>query len=131
MTPMLWLLSLGSLCWFPTLPDPEPDPFAKGFLGVQLTDQGLVMVTSVLPNTPAAKAGLREGDVIIKIDGVPATNLQTTIQNISARRAGSLMVVDVQRGAKKFQIKVKVAARPPDLVQPQLPEIDLPVVPDR
>ena len=62
-----------------------------------------VLVMKVLPNTPAATAGLRRGDVITAIDGTTVTNA-TTLQNIvEASRLGQVLNFTVRRGENQTQ----------------------------
>lgn len=68
-----------------------------------------VIVVRVLPNTPAAAAGLRRGDVITQVDGQPiakAEELQTIVEN---SRLGQTLQVKVQRGEQTRQIPVRTA----------------------
>ena len=68
-----------------------------------------VIVVRVLPNTPAAKAGIRRGDVITQVDGQPITtaeHLQTIVEN---SRLGQTLQVKVQRGDLTKQLPVKTA----------------------
>jgi S1-C subfamily serine protease len=68
-----------------------------------------VIVVRVLPNTPAAKAGLRRGDVITQIDGqaiTTAEQLQTIVEN---SRLGETLQVKVLRGDITKQLPVQTA----------------------
>jgi S1-C subfamily serine protease len=68
-----------------------------------------VIVVRVLPNTPAAIAGVRRGDVVTQIDGVPiasAEQLQTIVEN---SRLGQTLKIQVQRGDRTQQLAVKTA----------------------
>jgi Do/DeqQ family serine protease len=68
-----------------------------------------VIVVRVLPNTPAATAGLRRGDVILEIDGKPirsAEELQTLVEN---SRLGQSLQVKIQRGDRTQQLSVRTA----------------------
>ena len=68
-----------------------------------------VIVVRVLPNTPAAKAGLRRGDVITQIDEQAVTTaeqLQTIVEN---SRLGQTLKVKVQRGDVTKQLPVQTA----------------------
>ncbi|OLP17389.1 serine protease [Leptolyngbya sp. 'hensonii'] len=66
-----------------------------------------VLVVKVLPNTPAASAGLRRGDVITQVDGksiLKADQLQTLVEST---RVGQTLQVTVQRSDRVQQITVK------------------------
>ncbi|KAM3102743.1 HhoA/HhoB/HtrA family serine endopeptidase [Phormidesmis sp. 146-12] len=68
-----------------------------------------VIVVRVLPNTPAAIAGIRRGDVVTQIDGVKvasAEQLQTIVEN---SRLGQTLKVQIQRGDQTQQLAVKTA----------------------
>lgn len=60
-------------------------------------DQGCV-ITMVSPNSPAAKAGLRAGDVIQQINRVPVLNEKDFDQTVSQLSAGLQAVLRVVRG---------------------------------
>lgn len=66
-----------------------------------------VIVVKVLPGTPAAKSGIRRGDVITAIDGVDvrsAEDLQRTVEN---SRLGQALKVELKRGDKTQTITIK------------------------
>lgn len=66
-----------------------------------------VIVVKVMPGTPAAKAGIRRGDVITAIDGQPvrsAENLQEVVEN---SRLGQSLKIEIQRGNQAQQLTVK------------------------
>ncbi|NJR48908.1 MAG: PDZ domain-containing protein [Leptolyngbyaceae cyanobacterium CSU_1_3] len=68
-----------------------------------------VIVVRVLPNTPAALAGVRRGDVVTQIDGVSivsAEQLQTIVEN---SRLGQTLKIQVRRGDQTQQLAVKTA----------------------
>jgi S1-C subfamily serine protease len=68
-----------------------------------------VIVVRVLPNTPAAKAGIRRGDVITEIDQQAiktADQLQTIVEN---SRLGQTLKVQVRRGDQTQELGVKTA----------------------
>jgi len=43
-----------------------------GVSGITLTDEGEVVITGLVPNSAATRVGMRVGDVLLAIDGVPA-----------------------------------------------------------
>jgi S1-C subfamily serine protease len=68
-----------------------------------------VIVVRVLPNTPAAIAGIRRGDVVTQIDGVKiasAEQLQTIVEN---SHLGQTLKMQIQRGEQTQQLTVKTA----------------------
>jgi len=68
-----------------------------------------VLVMRVLPNSPAAAAGMRLGDVIVQIDGqaiATAEELQNVVEN---SRLGQTLQVKVQRGNQTQQLSVRTA----------------------
>jgi carboxyl-terminal processing protease len=81
-----------------------------GGLGLEvMQDQGLVRVVSPIDDTPAARAGVMAGDLIVKIDNTPVKGL-TLKQAVDKMRgpAHSHVAISVQRGelkdAKVFDI---------------------------
>lgn len=69
-----------------------------------------VLVVRVFPDTPAAEAGIRRGDVLQSIDGTPtkkAEDLQTLIDH---SRVGQRLRVQVRRGQQTLQLSVRAAA---------------------
>jgi len=74
---------------------------------LQIPEVTGVLVVSVLPNTPAASAGLRLGDVIVEVDGQAVTNageLQTLVDN---SRVGQQLQIKVKRGNQTQQLAVR------------------------
>ncbi len=66
-----------------------------------------VIVVRVLPNTPAATAGMRRGDVITQIDGQPVTKAEQLQDIVEHSQLGQTLRVEVIRGAQKKLLQVK------------------------
>ncbi len=76
---------------------------------IKLPETDGVLVVRVLPNTPAAKAGLRRGDVIVAVAGKPvrrADQLQTRVDQV---KVGEALEVTLQRGDRTQQFSVETA----------------------
>jgi S1-C subfamily serine protease len=78
--------------------------------GLMLPEVTGVLVVRVVPDTPAAEAGLRRGDVIVKVDnqGVESADaLQSLVEN---SEVGQTLRLTVKRGRQTQQISVSTAA---------------------
>jgi Tfp pilus assembly protein PilF len=71
--------------------------------------KGMVVVL-VLPNQPGAKAGINEGDVISKINGVDTTNANTANREIRKLKVGDKVGFDLERKAGAAKVDVTVEA---------------------
>ena len=69
------------------------------------TDRG-VLITRVLPESPAAAAGLRAGDVIQSIAGQEVTTAEVVQQRVSESRVGQPLPMTVARGGKSLEVSV-------------------------
>ncbi|GAB4296003.1 MAG: HhoA/HhoB/HtrA family serine endopeptidase [Oscillatoriaceae cyanobacterium] len=74
-------------------------------------DQG-VLIARVVPNSPAAAAGIRAGDVIQKIDNTPITKSDTVQQIVQASKIGQSLQVEINRNGKIQTIEVKPGDMP-------------------
>lgn len=100
--------------------EPRPDPLGRGYLGVWFEGQSLV-IKSVEPNLPGAKAGLRSGDVIVRVNSLQAQSTQQVIEHVCSFRPGALIEMEVQRGGERKVVRVKLACRPPEKDQAVVP----------
>jgi putative serine protease PepD len=69
-------------------------------------------VQEVRAGTPAAKAGLRPGDVIVALDGARIAGANDLIDALAAARAGARATVTVVRGKERLTFGVTLAAQP-------------------
>ena len=68
-----------------------------------------VLVVQVFPDTPAAAAGIRSGDVIVTVDGQSVTDagqLQTIVEN---SEVGQQLQLSIQRSGRTQRIAVRTA----------------------
>ncbi|MFM5924530.1 MAG: Do family serine endopeptidase [Novosphingobium sp.] len=97
----------------------------RGFLGVQIqpiTDEiadslGLPhdrgeLVRGIQPDMPAAAAGLKTGDIVLKVGGQEVTPDRTLSAIVSDTAPGTRIPVEVLRGGKPMTLYATVAKRP-------------------
>lgn len=82
---------------------------AKAF---KLKDTHGFIITGVGAKGPAAKAGLKPGDVVVSIDGKPVANSRDALNRIAGRAPGSVVTLKVIRQGKPFSVKVTITERP-------------------
>jgi putative serine protease PepD len=83
------------------------------YLGVGIEGvAGGARVTSVAPGTPAAKAGLRVGDVITAVDGESVGSDTELRSLVDAHQAGDSVAVTYRRGDGATTVDVTLGTRP-------------------
>ena len=68
-----------------------------------------VLVTSVLPDGPAGKAGLKAGDLILKFDGRPVQDGDDLQSAVRKAEPGREVAVTVERDGRSLELKVTPA----------------------
>lgn len=74
-------------------------------------DQG-VLIAKVMPNSPAAKAGLRAGDVIQKINGQSVKDAEGVQKAVEGSQVGNSLQVGVRRNQKDVTVAVQAGDFP-------------------
>jgi len=71
-----------------------------------------VIITGVLQNAPAARAGLRPGDVITEVAGKPVVSVPGLLSAVAALKPGESASLRVQRGDQMLDLQVEPGVRP-------------------
>ena len=95
---------------------------SRGWLGIEIQSQLRdptqletstgVEVLNVVPKSPAAKSGLRVGDIILTIDGVEMTDANTLIQYVARKAPNTTLFAQILRQGKNAQVKILLEERP-------------------
>jgi serine protease Do len=106
----------------------EKGKVTRGFVGVQVSDLSLdllqafnlkpgtkgALVQSVVPRSPAEKAGLKAGDVVIQLNGAAVDSSGALTRGVALVPPGQTANLTVLRGGDQKQFSLKVAQRPED-----------------
>ena len=88
----------------------------EGFLGVSIdarTDGGAgSIITTVQPDSPAEAAGIREGDVVLAVDGEPINGQAGLVAAIRDRSPGDTISIELVRGGERLTVSATLVARP-------------------
>lgn len=68
-----------------------------------------VLIMRVVPNSPAAKAGIRRGDVIVQVDNQPITSAEQLQSVVEDSVLGQKLQVKIQRGNQTQVFSVRTA----------------------
>ncbi len=74
--------------------------------------QAGALVQAVQSGSPAAKAGLRTGDLVVAIDGSSISGVNDLIDAISSHQPGDRIKLTVQRGSQRLTITATLAQQP-------------------
>ena len=88
---------------------PSLDEDARDYYGLPDTDG--VVITTVQPDAPAARAGVRRNDVIRTVDGESISDSSDLLSKIATRRPGETVELGIFRGGKIVDIAVTLTSR--------------------
>ena len=71
-----------------------------------------VLISGILQNGPAAKAGLKPGDVITQVAAHPVGNVSELLSQVAALQPGQASPLSVLRGPQTLQLNVTPGTRP-------------------
>jgi serine protease Do len=87
---------------------PSDAPGTQELLKAYGASEG-VFVQEVAPDGPAAKAGMKSGDIIVAINGQPVRDGGDLIERVTSTPVGTTLNVTVLRDSKRQELKVTVA----------------------
>ncbi|MCU0704376.1 MAG: PDZ domain-containing protein [Fimbriiglobus sp.] len=75
-------------------------------------NKGGAKLTSVTPDSPAAKAGLKDGDIVIKVGDLKITTDDELVNSYAGNKAGDKIKLTILRDKKEQVIEVTLGTRP-------------------
>jgi serine protease Do len=100
----------------------EKGKVSRGWMGVSISenDKGQVEIGAVEAESPAELAKLKEGDVLLKLDGKNITNAPMFVSEIRIKKPGQDVNLEVERQGKPFEVKVKLGEYPEEEVKREM-----------
>ncbi len=89
-----------------------PQPLSVYLGAVGQNADGKARLIQVIPDSPAAKAGLAVGDVITAAGDKEITEFNQVLDLLRSRRPGNKIVLKVTRGDESKELEVTLASRP-------------------
>ncbi|MDT8383334.1 MAG: trypsin-like peptidase domain-containing protein [Gammaproteobacteria bacterium] len=103
----------------------ETGRVSRGWLGVETQDitpqlaesfnlQNItgIIVAGIQRNGPAARAGLRPGDIILSVNGAPSTDSKTVMNQIAQVAPGGKLKMTILRAGRELEVEAVVGERP-------------------
>ena len=98
---------------------------SRGYIGATIQDvtpdiadslglpphQG-ALVADLVPDGPSARAGLRSGDLVLKVDGHPVTSAGDLTRQVALAKAGDEIRLDVRRDGRPMTLNIRSGLRP-------------------
>jgi S1-C subfamily serine protease len=92
---------------------------ARGYLGLGLQPVSIeggegsgVMIMTVDPQGPGARAGLHQGDILIDWNGEPIRHVQSLLRALGPDSVGQEVTLGLRRAGDRRQVSLTIAERP-------------------
>jgi S1-C subfamily serine protease len=94
----------------------------RPFLGIRMMpDESAAGMTvqEVVPNSPAEKAGIKNGDIVLKIGKTDLKDPENVREAMRDHKPGDKVTVHIKRDGKEQDIEVTLGTMPKDFGQPR------------
>jgi serine protease Do len=102
----------------------EKGKVSRGYIGVNisnvdydralafgLSEAGGALVTQVVDGSPASKAGVEHGDIVLSVDGRKVKETRDLIEYVSSQGPGKAVELEILRDGKRLNKRVELAER--------------------
>ena len=79
---------------------------------LQLPERDGALVQRVLPESPAEKAGLKRGDLVVSVAEQTVKTPAALLQQVERAEVGQPLALRVLRGQRELQLSIRPAALP-------------------
>jgi S1-C subfamily serine protease len=92
----------------------------RGYLGLSLQPVRVdacsvgAMVMGVAAQGPGAAAGIRQGDVIVAMNGQPIRSVPLLLRALGPASVGTVLALSLRRGGEAVEVQLTVGERPAD-----------------
>ena len=70
------------------------------------------LIVGVFINSPADKAGIQAGDIMVAVDGSPVNGVRDLLEKITLHRPGDVFEVSIYRGSQQYNFRLQATERP-------------------
>ena len=94
---------------------PEGDPLYPelGIATRAKAEEGVLEILDVEENSPSAAAGVKAGDVLLKLDGTPVSDKETLAKAMASKCWGDIVLITVRREGAPVEVTVPLRRRAP------------------
>lgn len=86
-------------------------PYINSEFGTNMSFENGIYVASVIKNSPASKADIRTGDILLEIDGIELSKMSTLRRYIYEKEIGDSVKIKYIRNRKEYEIDVILAKK--------------------
>ncbi len=94
-------------------------------LGIVLEDPEGLVIAEVNEKSGAKEAGLEPGDVILGVEGKPASKLEDLAEILKDRQVGAVVKLTIRRDGKELEFDVRLSARGETFEEDQMSRNDM------